>query len=129
MRTVGNRVLAQIALIAILSLCSLAQSQFVGSWQTKISPATGKHLFTFTISHSDGAITGTMILVDPVNGSETTSEISDAKSSAQTLTFTTKVRNDTFDWQLAVKKGSRGGLLHGSMREMVIDERVFKSKE
>lgn len=105
---------------------ALAQTEFMGKWQTTINPARGKHLFTVNMDSAEGTIKGTMILVDPVNGNEIKSEITDVELSGKVLKFKTRVHNDTFDWRLTVDKDNRKGLLHGSMHEMVIDEQVFK---
>ena len=123
MRTMHSFTL--LVLVVGLSSFSVAQQQFVGKWQTKVSPATGKHLFTLNIEVKGGKIGGTIVLVDPVDGSEIPSGILNAELSGETLEFESKVRNDTFNWRLTLK-GHKRGLLHGSMREMVIDEPVLK---
>ena len=98
---------------------------FAGKWQTKISPVTGKHSITVDLSENEGKLGGTVILVNP-DGSEMSEPILNPELSGQTLRFQTKAQKDMFDWSLTVKKGSAAALLHGSIREMVIDERVVK---
>ena len=106
------------------SILSSAQSQFAGHWQSK-SGRTGKPAFTVNIDLAQDTIKGTMILVDPSNGREIESEITNAESHGTILEFTTKVHNDTFEWRLTLKD-KRHGLLHGSTGEMLIDEQVVK---
>ena len=45
--------------------------------------------------------------------------------SGNVLEFETLLKADTFYWSLTVKTGTRG-LLHGSCREMLIDEPVVR---
>jgi hypothetical protein len=73
-------------------------------------------------------VSGAIVLVDPVDGSEIESEIFNGELSEKTLEFEMKIRNDTFDWRLTLKQGNREGLLHGSVREMVTDECVVKQR-
>lgn len=123
MRTMHS--FAVLVLVIGFSSLSVAQQQFVGQWQTKVSPATGKHLFTLNIEVKEGKIGGSIVLVDPVDGREIKSGILNAELSGETLEFESKVGNDTFNWRLTLKSHKKG-LLHGSMREMVIDEPVVK---
>lgn len=102
--------------------------QFLGKWQTRISRRWGKHLFTLNIEVQEGNLTGTMVLVDPVDGSEIKSEIVNAKSIGNAFEFQTKVMKSAFDWRLTLTKGNKKGLLHGSTGELVIDERVEKER-
>lgn len=131
MRCIKVNIVTVLGLLAVLlglSGVAPAQSQFAGKWQTKVSPPTGKHLFTVNINLADGSIRGTMFLVDPVNGSEIESQITDAEWSEHVLEFKTKVRNSTFYWRLTLRKSNRKGLLHGSVGEMLIDEPVVKQR-
>jgi hypothetical protein len=99
-------------------------SQFEGKWQARIGPATGKHSITVNIVVKEGRIGGTVVLVDPVDGSEIESTIVNPELSGRTLKFETNLKE--FSWKLTVKKGSREGFLHGSTGHMLIDERVYK---
>jgi len=122
------RILRSLSLLAILlSLSSLAiaQAQFAGKWQTRISPATGKHSITLNIAVNEDKVGGTVILVNP-DRSEIESDIFNAELRGETLEFETKVNKATFDWRLTLKKGNSKGSLHGSFGEMVIDEDVVK---
>jgi len=51
--------------------------------------------------------------------------ISNSQKNGNALEFETKDRDATFYWRLTLV-GKRKGLLHGTMREMLIDERVKK---
>lgn len=121
-------VLCCMALLCLSSL-AFAQAQFAGKWQTKISPATGKHLFTVNLEVRDKKVTGTVVLVDPVDGNEIESDIFNAEQNTGALEFETKVRQGTFHWRLTLAKGNREGLLHGNVGELVIDERVVKQRQ
>ena len=125
MRNVG--VMSYVTVVACLSVSALAQDQFVGTWQARISPATGKHSITVNIVVKEGKIGGTVVLVDGFNGNETESPIINPELGARTLKFETSPKDDEI-WKLTVKKGGREGLLHGSMGHMLIDERVVKKR-
>ena len=112
---------------ALIFVSGDSQSQFAGKWQTKSSPVTGQHAFIINIVVNEGKFGGTVVLGNP-DGSEIEAEIINPELSENALEFQTKIRNDTFDWRLTLKKGNREGLLHGSIREMVIDERVVKQR-
>jgi hypothetical protein len=122
-----------VALIC-LPLVALAQSQFVGKWQTKTSRVTGKPTITVNIVESENKLSGTVVLVNP-DRSEMEMPILSSELKGETLEFETSLQGTPFDWRLTLKKGSREALLHGSDRrpskggqggEMVIDEPVLK---
>jgi hypothetical protein len=112
-------------LLATLTFSAASQAQFAGKWQSKISPVTGKHSITVNIVVNEGKFSGTVILVSP-DASEIESEVSNAKLRGENLEFETKFGNGVFDWRLTLQKGNGEGLLHGSIGEMVIDERVVR---
>jgi len=113
---------------ALLLLPTLAfgQSQFAGEWQTKVSTLTGKHSITANIAVTDGKVTGKVVLVDP-DGSEIEMPVIGPRLNEAALEFETTLRNDTFFWRLTLRSKTKA-LLHGSMREMLIDERVTKRR-
>lgn len=125
MRTVGF--MAQVAIVACVSGAALAQGQFAGKWQTKISPTTGKHSITVNIVVKEGKIVGTVVVVNPPDGSEIEWPIVNSGISGGTLRFETSLKNDKFIWRLTLKKGGRQGFLHGSTGHMLIDEPVVRS--
>jgi hypothetical protein len=115
---------------ALLLVATLAvgasQSQFAGMWQTRISRVTQKSAITLNIVQEEHKFGGTVVLGNP-DGSEIALPILNAKASGNVIEFETVLKADTFYWSLTVKKtGSRRGLLHGSCREMLIDESVVK---
>lgn len=120
----GRNLIALMVLMGFSILCT-AQAQFACHWQSKAAP-TGKPSFTVNINLAEGVIRGTVILVDPA-GREIESDVTNAELSGETLEFTTKVHDDTFDWRLTLKD-KRHGLLHRSTGEMVIDEQVSKQR-
>lgn len=124
MRTV--RIVSYVTMLACLSVSALAQGQFAGKWQTRISPTTGKHSITVNIVVKEGQIGGTVVLVNPPDGSEIESPIVNPELNGRTLKFETNLKNDKFSWKLTLDEVNREGLLHGSMGHMLIDERVVK---
>ena len=103
-----------------------SRSEFVGTWQTRISPATEKPSATLDISVIEGIAGGTIVLVNP-DGTEITSPILDPALNGQTLAFKTTFENGTtFSWHLSLRKDGGEGILHGSAGAIVIEEPVFK---
>jgi hypothetical protein len=103
-----------------------SRSEFVGTWQTKIRPATEKPSATLDISVIEGIAGGTIVLVNP-DGTEITSPILDPALNGQTLAFKTIFENGTtFSWHLSLRKDGGEGILQGSAGEVVIKEPVFK---
>ena len=126
LKTTGS--LLQIAFLTGLSSLAIGQAQFAGKWQTKKSSLTGKHSITVNIALKEGKASGTVILVNPPDGSEIQSEMLNVERSGNTLDFETKDRNDTFHWRLTVEGDRRRGRLYGSIGEMLIDEKVLKNR-
>jgi hypothetical protein len=118
-----------VTVVACLSFSALAQDQFVGKWQARISPATGKHSITVNIVAKEGKIGGAVVLVSPPDGSEVEWPIVNSGISGRTLTFETGPETEKFIWKLNLKNGGREGLLHGSGRHMLIEERVVKKRQ
>ena len=122
MRTAAITALLLVAAQAI----GASQSQFVGKWQTRISRVTKKSSITVIILKKEQTFGGAVVLGNP-DGSEIELPILNAKTSGNVIEFETVDKNDTFYWSLTVKKaGSSRGQLHGSCREMLIDESVTK---
>jgi hypothetical protein len=115
-----------VIMIACLSVSALAQDQFVGTWQARISPASGKHSITVNIVVNEGKVGGTLVLVDGIDGSETEAPIINPELSGKTLKFETNLKDAIFNWELTLKGRSQEGRLHGSYGHMLIDERVVK---
>jgi len=114
-------------LLAALFLPSLsvAQSQFVGKWQTKTN-AAGKSTITVDIVVDNSVVGGNLVFLD--NHGEFKMSIVKAHASGDVLEFETKGdHGDAWSWRLTLK-GTRKGLLHGSIGEMLIDERVKKTR-
>jgi VWFA-related protein len=103
-----------------------SRAEFVGTWQTRISPATEKPSATLNISVIEGIAGGTMVLVN-ADGTEITSSILDPALNGATLAFkTTSENGTTFSWHLSLRKDGGEGILHGSAGEIVMEEPVFK---
>jgi len=115
-------------LVALILLPTLGfgQSQFAGKWQTKTSTVTGKHSITVNIAVTDGKVGGTVVLVDP-DGSEIEMRAVNPRLNEDALQFETALRDDTFYWRLRLRSKTKA-FLHGSMHEMLIDERVTKRR-
>ena len=53
--------------------------------------------------------------------------IANVKTTENVIEFETHDKNETFYWSLTVRTSRNRGLLHGSCREMLIDQKpVFK---
>jgi hypothetical protein len=114
-------------LVTFLSKAGLGQSQFAGTWQTaKANKLTGKHAITVIISVTQSKITGSVVLVNP-DASEIEEPILTAVPGEKSLEFETKLGSDTFSWSLTPKSKTKA-FLHGSVREMLIDERMVRIK-
>lgn len=112
--------------MACLSASALAQREFAGKWQTKISPTTGKHSITVNIVVKEGKIGGTVVVVNPPDGTEIEWPIVNPELSGRTLKFETSPKKGEFTWKLTLKAGGREGVLRGITGHMLIDERVVK---
>jgi len=106
-----------VALI-LLPTAVFAQSQFAGEWQAR------KGSITLNIAVTEGKAGGTVVIQGPGKG-QLEMAISNSQKNGNALEFETKDRDATFYWRLTLV-GKRKGLLHGTMREMLIDERVKK---
>jgi len=115
--------------MALLLLATLAtgtsQSQFAGKWQSRLSRVTKKPAITVNFVEHDQELAGIVVLVNPPDGSEVEGPILNVKASGNVIKFESTVSGDIFYWNLTLKKsGSNRALLHGSCREMLIDESV-----
>ena len=120
-------VVSYVTMVACVSISALAQDQFVGKWQARISPASGKHSITVNVAIKEAKIGGTVVLVDGFDGSETESPIINPELRGRALKFETNVKDAMFSWELTLT-GSREGRLHGSYGHMLIDERVVRRR-
>jgi hypothetical protein len=129
-----TRVVGLLALFPSLSLFSLAQVQFVGRWQTKLSPVTQKHNITVNIAVTEDKLGGTIVLVNP-DLSEIELPILNGEVKGDTFMFKTNDQGNLFEWWLVTTKNRKWGILHGSDRrpakggqsgEMLIEEKVNK---
>ena len=116
-----------IQIIAAILLATVAigmpQSPFVGKWQTRMSRVSHKSAITVNIVEQEQRLGGTVVLVNP-DASEIQLPIANVKVTENMIEFETHDKNDTFYWSLRVHRSR--GLLHGSCREMLIDERMRK---
>jgi hypothetical protein len=116
-----------VVVLAGFSSLAIGQAQFAGKWQTKKSSTTGKHSITVNIVMNEGKASGAVVLVNP-DASKIEQAIFDVELHNDTLEFETKDRDTTFHWRLTLEKGDRRGRLHGSIGEMLIDEKVVKNR-
>ena len=122
-----KRLINVVVQVVLLCTASFAQAQFAGRWHTPgVNKATGQHSIAVKISEDREGFSGMVVFANP-DSSETTSPILNAKMADGKLEFESLLGNDTFYWTLSLKAQNRA-FLHGSMREMVIDERMVKSK-
>jgi hypothetical protein len=95
-----------------------AQSPFAGKWQTR------KSAITVNIAVTEGKVRGTVVFLGPHNDQREMAA-SNFHESGNALEFETKDEHYTWSWRLTLH-GRTKGLLHGSVHEMLIDERVKK---
>lgn len=120
----SRRIVLASILIFLPSL-GMAQSQFAGKWQTRTSPA-GKSAITLNIALCDGAVSGDVVLLD-LHG-ESKMPIVRGHTSGDVLEFETEGEDGAaWFWRLTLRS-KRKGSLHGSIGEMLIDERVTKTR-
>ena len=100
----------------------MPQSQFVGNWQTPINRITHRSSITVKLREQQQSLGGSIVLVNP-DTSEIELPILNLRVTHNAIEFETHDKEATFYWTLTVQKHDRG-LLHGSCREMLIDERV-----
>ena len=77
------------------------------------------------VAQNGESLTGTVDLADR-NGGSTRLKFNESSRSADTLTFTTPMDEESFYWSLTLSKGTRTGVLKGSYHEMIIEEKVKK---
>jgi hypothetical protein len=102
-----------------------APSLFVGKWQTRVSSVTHKSTITVNIVEKEQTLSGTVVLVNP-DANEMQLPFANVKVMQNVIEFETHDNNSAFYWRLAVQNNRTRGLLHGSCREMLIDEWVRK---
>ena len=118
------RIIAAILLVAT-SAIGMPQSPFVGRWQTRVSRVTHKAAITVNIVEQEQRLGGTVVLDNP-DASEIQLPLANVKTTENVIEFETHDKNDAFYWSLTVRTNRNRGLLHGSCREMLIDEPVLK---
>lgn len=114
-----------ILLLISLSSASLGQSKFSGKWETRTNAARGSSI-TLNITADGDSVGGTVILRDLHSRIEM--EIVNPRVKGEILEFETKQEGEAWHWRLAVE-GKKNGQLHGSIGEMLIDERVRKRSD
>ena len=132
MRTLVS--LSFLGVVICFSVVGLAQSQFIGKWQTRTSSISGKPTITVNVIEIEKKLSGTVVLVNPDRG-QLEMPILNPQLKGETLEFETNLQGTPFDWRLTLKKGGREACLHGGDRrpskgghggEMVIEEDVIK---
>lgn len=112
-------------LLAATFAIGMQQSSFVGKWQTRVSRVSQRSAITVNIVGQERKLGGMVVLVNP-DASEIKLPILNVKVTENVIEFETHDKNDTFYWSLTVEKNRTRGLLHGSCREMLVDEPVRK---
>jgi hypothetical protein len=120
------RKLSVAMIVVLLATLALGQSAFAGKWQTRINKRIGQSAITINITVLAGTVNGTVVFFNP-GGSETEMPILNPQLNGEGMDFETKIGNDSFHWRLTLNGKSKGSL-HGSIGEMLIDERVTKKQ-
>jgi len=131
-------------LVSLLLLSAAASAQldrFVGTWELRKSPTTGKVDLTVNIVQSGDTISGTVTSLNP-DGTTQQWPIAHTEFKGTTLTksliFHTQFKGTTLDfqtldhdaimhWSLTLTNG-RSGFLRGDQGELLIEEKVRKKR-
>jgi hypothetical protein len=129
-------------LCLLLATPAFAQlEQFVGSWEIRKNPTTGRVNLTVIIVRAGETISGTINFVNPdgttmqwpisypeFKGTTLTkSLISNAEFKGATLDFQTGDHDSIMHWSLTLTN-TRRGVLRGAEHELLIEERVKKKR-
>ena len=118
------------------SVLVFGKSSFVGEWQSRPNPVTGKPSITVNILASRNSLNGTVILVNP-DGSKTEFTILRPELSGMVLRFQTNDAGAIFLWRMTLEQDGRAAILRGGDRrpamrgqsgELLIEERVIKKR-
>ncbi len=118
------------------SVIASGNSKFVGEWQTRISPVTGKPSITVNVLANGNTFNGTVVFVNP-DGTEIEMTLLSPELKGRTLTFQTNDGGMIYVWRMTLKLNGREGVLHGSDRrpamrgqsgELVIEEPIVKKR-
>jgi hypothetical protein len=131
-------------LVSLLLLSTAASAQlerFVGTWEIRKSPTTGKVNLTVNIVQSGDTISGTVTFLNP-DGTTTQSPIAHTEfkgiTKTQSLVFNTEFKGPRLDfqtgdhddimyWCLTLTSATRG-FLRGDEHELLIEEKVRKKR-
>lgn len=117
-----------LAAFMLFSIAAAAQSElFVGTWQIRKSPLTGKVNLTVNIVQTGETLSGAVTFVNP-DGTTSQMPIAKPEIKGDTLDFQTLDHDMTMYWSLRVGKNARRGILKASEHEMLIEEKVKKKK-
>src|SRR6266851_6445103 len=116
-----STLIAAVILLATTAASEMQTSPFVGKWHTRTSGVTHKSGITVNIDERGQRLSGTVVLVNP-DASEIELPILNVKITENVVDFETHDKGDTFYWTLTLQKKHARALLHGSCREMLIDE-------
>ena len=131
-------------LVSLLLLSTAASAQlerFVGTWEIRKSPTTGRANLTVNIVQAGDTISGTVTFLNP-NGTTTQwpiakpefkgttltkSLVSHTEFKGPTLEFQTGDHDAIMYWSLTLTNASRG-VLRGNENELLIEEKVKKKR-
>ena len=134
--------LAFLLSVLLLATTALAQlEQFLGTWERRKSPTTGRVNLTVTIVRAGDTIGGTVTFLNP---DETTTQwpiahtefrgttvtkslVSHTEFKGTTLGFQTLDHDAIMHWSLTLTH-ARNGFLRGDQGELLIEEKVKKKR-
>jgi hypothetical protein len=114
--------------LALVAARASAQSRLDGSWRTRASKLTGESSITVNVSATQDKCVGTVVLVNP-DRSKIVLPLIGTSMKENRLEFQTDDKGNIIHWRLTVCKNGRRGFLHGSIGEMLIDEKVTKHRK
>ena len=105
---------------------SSQSERFVGTWEIRKSPTTGRINLTVNIVQADDTVSGTVMFINP-DGTTTELPISHPEFKGTALDFQTQDRDVIMHWSLTIGN-ARGGILRGNEHELLIEEEVKKKR-
>lgn len=130
-----------LSLLLLATSASAQSEQFLGAWEIRKSPTTGRVNLTVTIVRAGDTIGGTVTFLNP-DGTTTQWPIAHAEfrgtTPTKSLVFHTEFKGARVDfqtldhdaimhWSLTLTN-ARSGFLRGDRGEMVIEEKVKKKR-
>jgi hypothetical protein len=114
--------------LLLLATATFAQfERFVGNWEIRKSPTTGKVNLTVTITDAGDTIGGTVVFLNP-DGTTFQMPIAKPEVKGDALDFRTLDHDAIMHWSLTLTN-PRSGILRADRGEMLIQEKVKRKNK